>query len=161
MWRWLFHHSFVRKKVWFSRPPEASMSRMIKSFGLRRVQISSSKSPMLDYTCGEHAVNTRRLNVKKFWKIVDFYAKNRRFLSIFSHLLNACWPHVPRTCNPTLVISTTLFGPFLLQTVWSYDSSSLRGVEKTIFFSLQRKDGITTFIYVFRTSLWSHSFATK
>ena len=47
------------KNVVFSTPPEASMSRMIKPFGVRRAQISSSKSPMLDYTCGEHVVNTR------------------------------------------------------------------------------------------------------
>ena len=55
-------------------------------------------------------------------------------MSIFSHLVNACWPHVDRTCNPTLGAWRNLFGPFLSQTVWSYDSYSLRGVEKTIFF---------------------------
>ena len=39
--------------------PGASIGRMIKLFGVRRVQISSSKPPMLDYTYGQHVANTR------------------------------------------------------------------------------------------------------
>ena len=93
-----------------------------------------------------HVVNTRWLNMKKCSKYADFYAKNQRFLSIFSHLVNACWPHVHRTCNPKLGTCRNLFGPFLPQTVWSYVSDLLRGVEKTIFLCLQLEDGITTFI---------------
>ena len=87
----------TRHKKWFSRPPEASISRMTKLFGVRRDQISSSKPPMLDYTCGEHVVNTRWLNVKKCSKNVDFLGKNERFLSIFSYLVNA---FCPQSCSP-------------------------------------------------------------
>ena len=130
----------TRRKKWFSRPPEASISRMTKLFGVKRDQISSSKPPMLDYTYDEYVVNMRWLNVNAP-KTLIFTQK----IIIFSHLVNACWPHGHRTCNPTLGTWRKLFGPFLPQTVWSYDSYSLRGVEKTIFFSLQRNDGITTF----------------
>ena len=45
--------------VFSTRCDRASIGRMIKPFGVRRVQISSSKPPILDYTCGEHVVNTR------------------------------------------------------------------------------------------------------
>ena len=120
IWRWLFREPTPDTKKWFSRPPEASISRMTKQFGLGRDQISSSKPAMLDYTCSEHVVNTSWLNVKKVFEN-DFLGKNQRFLSIFSHLVNACWPHVHRTCNPTLGACRNLFGPFLPQTVWSYD----------------------------------------
>ncbi len=43
----------------FLDPPEASISRMTKLFGIRRDQINFSKPPMLDYACDEHVVNTR------------------------------------------------------------------------------------------------------
>ena len=55
------------KYGFFHPPPEAStIGRMIKPFGMRRIQISFSKPPMLDYTCGEHVVNTRWVKVKKW-----------------------------------------------------------------------------------------------
>ena len=101
------------EKKWFFRSPGSSISRMTKLFGVRRDQISSYKPPMLDYTCGEHVVNTRWLNVKKCSKNVDFYHKNHHFLSIFSHLINACWPHVHRTCNPTFGAWRNSFDSFL------------------------------------------------
>ena len=67
---------------------EASISCMIKSFGMRRVQISSSKLPMLDYMCGEHVVNTLTKS-KKWSKKVKLPAK-ATFPPIFSFLVNAC-----------------------------------------------------------------------
>ena len=72
-WRWLFREPTPNTKKWFSRPPEASISRMTKLFVVKRGQISSSKPPILDYTCGKHVVNTRWLNVKKWSKKVDFF----------------------------------------------------------------------------------------
>ena len=102
-WRWLFHQRVVGKKMWFFPPPEASIGRMIKPLGMRRVQTSSSNPPMLDYP------------------------KNQRFLTIFSLLVNSCWPHVHHTCNLILGVWSSL-------TIWSYDQYSLRGVEKTYFF---------------------------
>ena len=68
-----------REKIWFVPPPEAIIGRMIKPLGVRRVQISSSKPPMLDYTCDEHVLNMRLLKAKKWSKSVDFSAKNQRF----------------------------------------------------------------------------------
>ena len=44
-----------REKIWFFPLPEANtIGRMIKPFGMRRIQISFSKPPMLEYKCGEH-----------------------------------------------------------------------------------------------------------
>ena len=57
-----------------SSPPEASIGRMIKPFGMRKIQISSSNlpnAPMLDYTCGQHAL----IKSEKMAKNVDFYPK--------------------------------------------------------------------------------------
>ena len=71
-----------REKYVFSTP-EAIIGRIIKLFGIRRIQIRSSKPPMLDYTRGEHVVNMRWLKVKKLLKNVDFYPKNQSFLTIF------------------------------------------------------------------------------
>ena len=64
-------------------PPEASIGPMIKPFGVRRVQIRSSKSPMLNYMCDEHVVNTRGLKVKKWSKNFIFRVKVNDFLIIF------------------------------------------------------------------------------
>ena len=47
---------------------------------------------MLDYTCDEDVVNTRWLKAKQWSKNVDFSGKNQRFFTIFSLLVNACWP---------------------------------------------------------------------
>ena len=75
---WLFHQRPVGKKIWFSPPPEASIGRMIKPLGMRRVQTSSSKPPMLDYTCDEHVVNTVTLTKNEkngrrdSWSVASF-----------------------------------------------------------------------------------------
>ena len=75
-WRWLFHHCTVGKKYVFCPPhSEASIGRMIKLFGLRRVQTSSSKTSMLGYTCVEHVINTHWVKVK----------------NIFTRKINAFW----------------------------------------------------------------------
>ena len=47
------------------------------------------------WACGQHALTKCEKMLKKRW----FYAKNQRFLRIFSHLVNACWPHAHRTCT--------------------------------------------------------------
>ena len=133
-WRWLFQELTPAAKKWFSRPPEASISRTTKLFGVRRDQISSYKPPMLDYTCVEHVVNTRWLNEKKCSKNVDFYPKNQRFLSIFSHLVNACWPHVHRTCNPTLDTWRHCFGPFYPKRFNHTTHTRFGGSRKPYFF---------------------------
>ena len=46
-----------REKNMVFSTPEASIGRMMKPLEVRRVQISSPKPPMLDYTCGEHRVD--------------------------------------------------------------------------------------------------------
>ena len=97
-WRWLFHQRPVGKKIWFSPPPEASIGRMIKPLGMRRVQTSSSKPPMLDYTCDEHVVNTRWLKAKKKGqKTLIFWVKTNVFDNFFTfsqRVLITCSPYV-------------------------------------------------------------------
>jgi len=50
----LIQRTHTRNKKMVFSTPEASISRMTKMFGVRKDQISSSKPPMLDYTCGAH-----------------------------------------------------------------------------------------------------------
>ena len=125
--------------------PEARIDRIIKPFGVRRVQISSSKPPMLDYTCGKHVINTCWLKEKKLSKNVDFYPKKQHFSTIFSLLVNACWPHVYNTCNPTLDAWRLFIWTLLTLTCLIIRPILASGGEENHIFSLQAVDGITTF----------------
>ena len=65
----------------------------------------------------------------------DFLGKNQRFWSIFSHLVNACWPHVHRTCNPTLGIGGTYLVPFYPKQFGHTTNTRLVGWRKPFFAS--------------------------
>ena len=78
-------------------------------------------------------------------------------LAFWTTLVNACWPHV---CDMTKYIlgackylsqvpSPQISCPEMQNSSW--------GVEKTIFFSLQPLDGITTFIIHVFWAFWSLS----
>ena len=95
-WRWLFHQRVVGKKIWFF-PPEASIGRMIKPLGMRRLQTCSSKSTMFDYTCDEHVVKTRWLKAKNCQKTLIFRLKINVFWPFFAfsqRVLTTCSSHV-------------------------------------------------------------------
>ena len=65
IWRWLFHQQVVGKKYGFSPPPPRSKYWSYdQTVWMRRIQTSSSKPPMFDYTCDEHVVNTHWLKAK-------------------------------------------------------------------------------------------------
>ena len=73
------HKKIFNKKTKFGPKKETFpahyCSRMTKLFGVRRNLISSSKPSMLDYTCGEYAVNACWLNVENAQKMLIFWVK--------------------------------------------------------------------------------------
>jgi len=78
IWRWLFHPSFVGKKIWFFRPPEASNSPMTKPFELGGLQIIVSEPPMSNSSGVTHMVHASRRKfsfLKKICKKLSYFLK--------------------------------------------------------------------------------------
>ena len=119
---------------------------MIKPFRVRVVQISFSKSPMLDYACGDDVVNTRCLQVKKLLKIKTtlIFGVKSTFFIMFSLLVNACWSHLPRTHNPTLGAWRNLSGLLTPNGLIIRPLLAARGQDNHVV-SLHAVDGNTIF----------------
>ena len=119
-WRWLFQQRVVGKKYAFSthRSKCWSYDQTVWDEKNRNKFLQAPNVGLhVWWTCGQHALTKSEKMVKKHW----FLPEKSTFFDRFSLLVNACWPHVHHTCNPTLGAWRNLFGPFLPQTVWSYD----------------------------------------